>query len=54
MNSMRAPSYKAIAICILQNDLNLYGLGFQPEVKDSYKAIKQIEKSKPTAQQALF
>jgi predicted phosphoadenosine phosphosulfate sulfurtransferase len=27
-SSGRAPSWKSIAICILQNDLNFYGLGF--------------------------
>lgn len=27
----RAPSYKAIAICILKNDLRLIGLGFKNE-----------------------
>ena len=33
MKSRRAPSYKAIALAILRNDLNLYSLGFRQ--KDS-------------------
>jgi predicted phosphoadenosine phosphosulfate sulfurtransferase len=40
MKSMRVPSYKAIALCILQNDLHLYGLGFQPHVSHWYKVVK--------------
>ena len=28
MKSMRAPSYKAIALAILKNDHNMYSLGF--------------------------
>lgn len=34
MQTMRAPSYKAIAIAILRNDVNLYSLGLdQPHVR---------------------
>lgn len=40
MKSMRAPSYKAIAQCILQNDLMLYGVGFQPHVSHWYRVLK--------------
>lgn len=43
MRSMRAPSYKAIAECILKNDLHLYGLGFQPHVSHWYHVIKSTE-----------
>lgn len=46
MESMRAPSYKAIAMCILNNDLHLYGLGFAPHVSHWYRAVKVKEKSK--------
>jgi predicted phosphoadenosine phosphosulfate sulfurtransferase len=38
-----APSYKAIAICLLQNDLNLYGLGFSKKVSQWYSAYKKVE-----------
>lgn len=41
---MRVPSYRAIAECILKNDLKLYGLGFQPEVKPAYLAVKKLKK----------
>lgn len=43
MESMRAPSYKAIAMCILNNDLPLYGLGFAPHVSHWYRAVKQLK-----------
>jgi predicted phosphoadenosine phosphosulfate sulfurtransferase len=41
-DSMRVPSYKAIAMAILQNDLALYTLGFQPVVSHWYRAVKQF------------
>ena len=44
MQSMRAPSYKAIAMAILNNDLYLSSLGFQPHVSHWYRAIKTNEK----------
>ena len=44
MDSGRVPSYKAIAECILKNDLHLYGLGFMPHVSHWYKVVKK-EKS---------
>jgi len=37
---MRVPSYKAIAMAILQNDLALHTLGFQPAVSHWYRSIK--------------
>lgn len=43
-DSMRVPSYKAIAMAILQNDLALYTLGFQPVVSHWYRAVKQANK----------
>lgn len=39
-DSMRVPSYKAIAMAILQNDLALYTLGFQPVVSHWYRSVK--------------
>jgi len=53
MESMRVPSYKAIAVCILNNDLSLYGLGFAPHVSHWYKTVKQLNK-KETKQMELF
>ena len=53
MKSMRVPSYKAIALAILDNDLHLYQLGFQPHVSHWYRAIKMNEK-KDDSQQELF
>lgn len=43
-DSLRVPSYRAIAECILRNDLKLYGLGFRPEVKPAYLAVKKLQK----------
>jgi predicted phosphoadenosine phosphosulfate sulfurtransferase len=46
-----APSYKAIAIAILKNDLQFTSLGFQPKVSRWYGEFKRIEiearKNKP-------
>ena len=44
MESMRVPSYKAIAMCILNNDLALYGLGFAPHVSHWYRTVKDLNK----------
>lgn len=38
-----APSYKAIAMCILRNDLNLLALGFFGTHSNWYDALKKIE-----------
>ena len=38
-----APSYKAIAIAILKNDLQFTSLGFPGKHSDWYSALKQIE-----------
>ena len=53
MESMRVPSYKAIALAILNNDLALYKLGFAPHVSHWYKTVKQMKK-KVTSQMDLF
>jgi len=53
MESMRVPSYKAIAMCILNNDLPLYGLGFAPHVSHWYRTVKSMKKPK-TDQIDLF
>ena len=38
-----APSYKAIALAILKNDISLKSLGFTPTTSKYYHAFKQIE-----------
>jgi hypothetical protein len=38
-----APSYKQIAICILKNDMQMLGLGFQPVHSKWYDTLKRIE-----------
>ncbi len=48
MKSMRAPSYKAIALCLLNNDLALYGLGFQPlKTSEWYYHLKNRGENRP-------
>ena len=44
--SGRAPSYKAIAKCLLSNDMNMMGLGFQTETSPLYTILKREEISK--------
>lgn len=38
-----APSYKAICIALLRNDMNLESLGFSPPKSMWYSAIKRAE-----------
>ena len=38
-----APSYKAIAIAILKNDISMHSLGFTPRVSEWYRELKHIE-----------
>jgi len=47
---MRVPSYKAIALAILNNDLHLYSLGFSPHVSHWYRVVK-TEKEKTNSNQ---
>ena len=39
MNSGRVPSYKAIALAILKNDIGLIGLGFEAKESKFYADI---------------
>jgi predicted phosphoadenosine phosphosulfate sulfurtransferase len=41
--SGRAPSYKAIAKCLLGNDMNMRGLGFVEEASPVYMILKRTE-----------
>lgn len=43
MNLGLAPSYKAIAVCILKNDIELYGLGFSRKKTGWYSRLKRAE-----------
>jgi len=54
MKSMRAPSYKAIAMAILNNDLPLYALGFQPHVSHWYKVVKNEKNDAESPQLRLL
>jgi len=54
MKSMRVPSYKAIAMAILNNDLPLYALGFQPHVSHWYHVVKNEKSDEESRQIRLF
>lgn len=43
MNLRIAPSYKAICMCVLANDLKFYGLGFSRPKSKWYGILKRIE-----------
>ena len=45
MRSFRAPSYKAIAMALLKNDLGLIGLGFQGRHSQYYDALVAARKA---------
>jgi predicted phosphoadenosine phosphosulfate sulfurtransferase len=51
---MRIPSYKAIAMAILQNDLALYTLGFQPVVNHWYRTVKDMTRKDEENQIEMF
>jgi predicted phosphoadenosine phosphosulfate sulfurtransferase len=53
-DSMRVPSYKAIAMAILQNDLALYTLGFQPVVSHWYRTVKDMSAHDESGQVEMF
>ena len=50
----RAPSYRAIAVCILQNDLKLFGLGFVREENTLSSQIYKSHKDKSNPQIRLM
>jgi predicted phosphoadenosine phosphosulfate sulfurtransferase len=52
MDSMRAPSYKAIAIAILKNDHACHSLGFQAPISHWYYYFK--ERDREDSQPELF
>ena len=50
----RAPSYKQIAMTILQNDHALKGLGFEGKQSEYYRQIKSAEFDAKSKQGKLF
>ena len=50
MDSMRAPSYKAVAIAILKNDHNLHALGFCERDSDAVDYLIEVRKNKNSKQ----
>ena len=51
---MRVPSYKAIALAILNNDHTLKSLGFSGKESDWYGVLKRIELKEKSTQMELF
>jgi predicted phosphoadenosine phosphosulfate sulfurtransferase len=51
--SGRVPSWKSIAMCILNNDLNLFGLGFQG-VNSDWACVLMSEKAREGELQLSF
>ena len=43
MQSGRVPSYKAVGLALLKNDIQLLGLGFSPVQSKWYGILKKIE-----------
>lgn len=51
MKSGRAPSYKAIAIAILSNDIYFYSIGFEQRQSSILTGIINSNRPKPEKQQ---
>lgn len=54
MKSLRVPSYKAIALALLKNDLKLTSLGFSGKSTRWYNALKAEKKAKESPQGRLL
>ena len=54
MNSMRVPSYKAIAMCILKNDVLLLSCGFGRSSSKYEKLLMTKYKDENSKQQDMF
>ena len=52
--SNRAPSYKAIAMCLLKNDLLMKGLGFDGKHTEYFDQLKSIRADADRKQDTLF
>ncbi len=54
MKSGRAPSYKAIALAILKNDVSMQSLGFSTSVSKYYYILKEMADEKECKQMELI
>jgi predicted phosphoadenosine phosphosulfate sulfurtransferase len=54
MKSGRAPSYKAIAMAILSNDIYFYSIGFEQKQSSILMGIIEANKPKNETQIRLF
>lgn len=54
MDSGRVPSYKALAISILKNDLLLKGVGFEGKESKWYSALKDKKRREESNQYDMF
>jgi predicted phosphoadenosine phosphosulfate sulfurtransferase len=52
--SGRAPSWKAIAICLLQNDFRLHKLGYTTTPGEWAQAAIELSNRQESAQESLF
>lgn len=52
--SMRAPSYKSIAMALLRNDFRFKSLGFHTEENESCAALRREKKKQESGQGELF
>ena len=50
----RAPSYKAIAMAILKNDLNFYSLGFPEKETRYFRELKDAKRRADSPQRELL
>jgi predicted phosphoadenosine phosphosulfate sulfurtransferase len=54
-DELLAPSYKAIAIALLENDMHLTSLGYEAKFSKWYDVLKRIEiEARPNNQLMLF
>jgi predicted phosphoadenosine phosphosulfate sulfurtransferase len=51
--SRKVPSYKAVALAILNNDLQLLSLGFAPKESKWFSTLKKIEIEERSGQASL-
>lgn len=51
MKSMRVPTYKAIAIAVLKNDMRFYGLGFKQRDSHILDAVIDANRNTETSNQ---
>jgi predicted phosphoadenosine phosphosulfate sulfurtransferase len=54
MDSCRVPSWKAIAVCILKNDMNLSGIGFDGKKTAWCEYLKNEKRERDHPQLRMF